>query len=69
MTPEVKAADMKKVCPSLSSPPCSLIPGSQVNGIFEMRVKNTAGKEGIYTIDFKKVSTTSDEAGERTETE
>lgn len=27
----------------------------KVNGIFEMRVKNAAGKEGIWTIDFKKV--------------
>ena len=26
-----------------------------VNGIFEMRVKNAKGKEGIWTIDFKKV--------------
>lgn len=27
----------------------------KVNGIFEMRVKSTAGKEGIWTIDMKKV--------------
>ncbi|BGP01098.1 hypothetical protein RTBOTA2_004509 [Rhodotorula toruloides] len=26
----------------------------KVNGIFEMRVKNSKGKEGIYTIDLKK---------------
>lgn len=27
----------------------------KVNGIFEMRVKNGKGKEGIWTIDLKKV--------------
>lgn len=27
----------------------------KVNGIFEMRVKNSKGKEGIWTIDLKKV--------------
>lgn len=27
----------------------------KVNGIFEMRVKSAAGKEGIWTIDMKKV--------------
>ena len=28
-----------------------------INGIFQMNVKSTAGKEGTWTIDFKKVST------------
>ena len=27
----------------------------KVNGVFEMRVKSAKGKEGIWTIDFKKV--------------
>lgn len=29
----------------------------KVNGVFEMRVKNSKGKEGIWTIDFKKSGT------------
>lgn len=27
----------------------------KVNGVFEMKIKNAAGKEGIWTVDFKKV--------------
>ena len=27
----------------------------KVNGIFEMKVKNAKGKEGVWTIDMKKV--------------
>lgn len=27
----------------------------KVNGIFEMRVKNAKGKEGVWTVDMKKV--------------
>lgn len=29
----------------------------KVNGIFEMKVKNSAGKEGVWTIDVKKEGT------------
>lgn len=27
----------------------------KVNGVFEMRVKNSKGKEGIWTVDMKKI--------------
>lgn len=29
----------------------------QTNGIFELRIKNTEGKEGIWTIDLKNTGT------------
>lgn len=35
----------------------------KVNGIFEMKVKNAKGKEGVWTIDMKKVCLYSWSAG------
>jgi putative sterol carrier protein len=42
---------------SLASPPRSLNGTRQNNGIFEFRVKNTAGEEESWTIDLKKTGT------------
>lgn len=51
-----KKAQIKKVFYSCL-PPVYTLTLHQANAIFELRLKNSAGKEAVWTIDLKKTGT------------